>query len=580
MDKLLAKINKLTNWQVAIIIAVVGFAVFSTGLTNPFMGDDNGQIVDNPVVHSLSNIRLFFEGGTFYNGQGIAPLTGAYYRPLMTTAFSLLFTLFGLHPLYFHLFQLLICIASAFILFLFLRFTFITVLALPLSLVFLLHPINSQVVYALPAMQDALFFFFGILSMWLLLRFNSLRGLLLVAASLFLSMLSKEVGLLFVAMSLLYLYWFDRKRLLPLAGIMSLPIVLYLVLKINAVGLRSPVFNAPVDRLSLLGRMITVPSIIFHYITALIFPLKLASGYYWVYPKLSFQHSWVPLGIDLAVVALFVYLAFVIHKRLSKAQLYSYLFFATWATIGLLAHFQILPLDMTACDNWFYFPMVGVLGMVGVIIIAFQAKISPTWFYVIAALIIIALGVRTSLRGFDWRNVDILADRDIAASDDNFAAYVDVSDILRMQGKIGEANEYAQRAVDIFPSFSSYNQLGLCLEDEGDYAGAFNAFNEGLKYADFVLLYENIGGLTLVYGNPNTGKQFLMQAIGKFPHDATLWMYLAILDDRNNDNADAKVAISNAASNGSVPQFIYDGIMTNRPFELGLAHTGKSITVP
>jgi hypothetical protein len=72
------------------IIVGAGIVVFWSGLTSPFLGDDFDQIVDNIPVHSLANIRLFFEGGTFYNGHGLAPLSGAYYRPLMTAVFSLL----------------------------------------------------------------------------------------------------------------------------------------------------------------------------------------------------------------------------------------------------------------------------------------------------------------------------------------------------------------------------------------------------------------------------------------------------------------------------------------------------------
>ena len=158
---MLAKINKLKNWQVALIFLVLGFAVFFSGLMNSFQGDDLPQIVDNPVVHSISHIEIFFEGSTFYNGGGIAPLSGVYYRPLMTTAFSVIYTIFGAHPFYFHLFQLFLGIGSVFLLYLVFCYFISPTLSLVLSLIFLVHPLNSQVVFAIPWMQDTLFSFLG-----------------------------------------------------------------------------------------------------------------------------------------------------------------------------------------------------------------------------------------------------------------------------------------------------------------------------------------------------------------------------------------------------------------------------------
>src|SRR5665213_1907759 len=303
---MLAKLNKITSWQAALIIAVIGFAVFFTGLTNPFQGDDISQIVNNVPAHSITHIKLFFEGGKFYNGQGLAPLSSGNFRPLMTTAFSLIYTLFGAHPIAFHLVQLILGIASATILYLVFRYSFKPVLALFLSLIFLLHPIDSQVVFAIPSMEDSLFFFFGILAFWLVIRFKSTRSLIPVAICLFLSLLAKETAILFVAMSLLFLFWFDRKRLYKFVGVMSLLLVLYIALRVNAIGWISNSNNVPIDSLGFAGRLLTAPSIALFYITKFIFPVKLASANYWVYPTFSFRHVLLPLLIDLAVLALLI----------------------------------------------------------------------------------------------------------------------------------------------------------------------------------------------------------------------------------------------------------------------------------
>jgi len=574
---MLSKINKITAWQASLIIAVTGFAAFFTGLTSPFQDDDFTQVVNNVPVHSITHIRLFFEGGTFYLGKGLSALSGVYYRPLMTTIFSLLYTIFGAHTLAFHVIQLLLYIGSAIILYFVFKHIFKPALALILALIFLVHPLNSQVAFAIPYMQDALFFFFGILAFYLLLRFKSFRSLIPVAACLFLSMLSKETSIAFIAMSLLYLFWFNRERLMAFVGVMVVPIGLYLALRINAIGLNPHQSIAPIYNLNLAGRLLTAPSIMLFYITKFIFPWRLAAGYYWIYPTFSARHVLLPLVIDLAVAGGFIYMGTLLRKRVTKAKYYTYISFAAWASLGLLLCLQIIPLDMTACEVWFYFPMAGVLGMFGVILEAF--KIRPRWLLIIAAIVIGLLGFRTALRGLDWQNPTTLARRDIAASPDDFVAYNDLASSLSKQGHYQEAKGYLLRSISIYPTYFSYYNLGAISTGLGDYSGAITAYNDALKYGNAVIIYENLGELSLIYGNPTSDGQLFTNALERFPQDAKLWAYLAILEDKYNDNAKAKIYISKAASYGQVPQVLYGKIMNNQPFTLSLPDLKASVQV-
>lgn len=580
MEQWLAKINKLTAWQAALIIVVVGFAVHFTGLTSPFKDDDQTQIVNNTPVHSITNIRYFFEGGTFDFGQGLSShLSGVYYRPLMTTIFSLLYTLFGPHTFPFHLLQLFLCIGSACLIYLFLRYSFQPLLALVLSLVFLVHPINSQVAFAIPTMQDALFLFFGLLAMWLLPRFKTTRSLIGVAVCLFLSLLSKESGVFFVLIAAVYLFWFDRKRLLPFAGITTLPAILWLILKVHAVGLGTNPNNAPIDRVSLASRLFTMPSEGLFYVTKLVFPWKLATGYYWVYTNFSVRHVLLPLLADIIILSLVATVTLVLRQRVSRAMYYTYLFFGVWTALGLITHLQLMPLDMTACETWFCFPMVGVIGMIGVVLVAFQTHLQPSWFLVIAVLVIGVLGFRTAIRGLDWENKTVIAYKDISASPENYAAYSDVARILVLQGRYKEAEGYALHSVNILPTYVNNYNLGGILTKLGDYHGAIRAYNHSLEYLSLSLTYENLAELYVVYGDPTTDSRLFTTALARYPGDSKLLMYLAIIEDEYNDNADAKTYISRAASYGQVPQVLYDNIMNNKSYTLNLYDLGETVKI-
>ncbi len=574
------KLNKIKNWQASVIIAVVGLAVYCSGLTNPFQGDDSMQIVNNVPVHSIAHIRLFFEGSTFYTGNGLAPLSGTYFRPLMTTVFSLLYTLFGPHPFYFHFLQLLLCIGSAIILYLFFRFSFKPALALLLALIFLVHPLNSQVAFYIPNMQDALFFFFGILALYLLIRFKSVKSLFLVALCLLLCLLSKESGILFVIMSLVCLFWYDRKRLYAFMGIMVLPIIAYVIVRIHAVGVFTNPGAAPIDSLGLAGRLMTAPSIMLFYVSKFIFPWKMASDYFWVYPRFSFTHVLVPLIIDLCVIGAVVYVGMLLRKKVAKARHYTYMFFGIWAAIGLLMCLNIIPLDTTASVPWFYFSMAGVLGMIGMVLTAYPLCFRPRWLIGAAVLLLVVLGVSTAVRGLAWRNPYTLAYQDISDSNDDFVAYNLVAEDLMGQGKYEAAKTYVTRSINIYPTYGNYNTLAEILGNQGDYQGAVNAYDHGIKLGgDTSLLYENLSQLALVYGSAKVNNAFFISALTKYPKDSALWMYLAIYLDRYGNNADAQIAITKAATYGQVPQSLYYSIMNNQTQMINLTSLGKSIEI-
>lgn len=570
----------LTGTMASVIITVLGFIVFFTGLKNPFMGDDDSQIVNNPVVHSIVHLPLFFAGSTFYNGGGIAPLDGSYYRPFMTTTYSLLYSLFGGHTFLFHFVQLLLVIGSTILLFLFLRYFIRPIWALTLALVFLVHPVNSQVVYAIPSMGDALFFFFGMLAMWTLVRYKSEESLWGVTAWLLLSLLSKEAGLFFVIMAVLYLFWFDRKRLSSFIGTLTLPLILYFILKIYAVGLIHHVDNGPINRLSLSGRLLTVPSVLLFYLTKFIFPTKLASGYFWTYPNFSVEHVLVPLIVDLAVVAFVTYMAVLIRKRGTNVQYLAFLFFSAWAGISLLSYLQLVPFDFTASETWFYFPMAGMIGMLGVILAAFKDRINPSYAMVVAVILIAAFGFRTALRGLDWRSLNTLAQKDIVASKEDYNAYNNVANSYILNKDFVQAEPYVEQSIRIFPTNTNYYNLGLILSSYQNYSGAMRAYNKSLSRSDYSSAYELRAETTLIYGDFATDKQYISELVQKYPHDYKGWMYLALFDYKHHDITDAKSAITKATGLGPVPQGLYTDIINNQSFEMRSPDLDTTLKLP
>jgi Tfp pilus assembly protein PilF len=572
---MLKKLQKIKTWQAVLIIAAAGLVVFSTGLGSQFQGDDNSQIINNVQIHSLSHLKLLFEGGTFYNGQESLPLTGSYYRPLMMVTFSLLYNAFGPQAVFFHLIQFLICIGSAIILFLLFRYSFNSILALFLALVFLLHPINSQVAFSIATMQDALFFFFGILAIWLLVRFDSIKSLLLVAVCIFLSLLAKETAMLFIIMALIYLFWFGRRRLLPFAGMLILPVGAWLALKNNAIGLAAiNPGNAPIVNLNLAERLMTAPSIMYFYISEIVFPWKMSAAYYWTNPTFSVQHVLLPLMVDLLAIALIIFTGYKLHKVAPKPQFYTYLFFTVWTAIGLGVHLQIIALDFTATLPWIYFSMAGLLGMIGVALTNLQPfkNIDRSKAIIIMIAILVLLGARTFARGFDYKDQYTLASHDIKATSEQFNAYNSMAIYEAEHNDFDKALKHARKSVSIYSAATNNNTLGGILYLKGDYAGAHDAYVNGLKTTDLYDIYLNLVRLTLVYGDPADNEQILVKSLNFFPENYTMWVYYAVQLQRDGNNGSAKNAINQAQRIQPVPGFVYNNIINNQPFTINGVH--------
>lgn len=569
------RIHALTQIQSIIIIAAIGIAVFCSGLFTPFMGDDLPQIVDNPVVHSITNLPRFFNEGTFYLGQGSDKLSSAFYRPVMTTTFSLLYSVFGTQPVAFHVFQLLLHILCAIVLLLILRYFLQPALSLGLSVLFLVHPINGGSVFGIPSMQEPLFLLFGLLAFWVILRFpkRSVWQVLLVATLLLLSLLSKEAGITFIFVILLCVFLTDRKYFWTLLGASAAVLGVYFAMKVHAVGLASNPHNAPITELGLWARLAHVPALGMFYLAKYVFPLHLAQAYYWVHPHVTLAHFWLPLLVDLVALAVMGFGGLCIYKRSERRYLALYAFFGAWLLSGLALVMQIIPLDMTASETWFYFPSIGLIGMIGV---AVEALLPRKWHsiaLVAFAGILAVFGIRTFMRGFDWASPTKLSYRNIAVTKEDYISYNLIANDLMRSGKSAEATTFARQSIAIYPTFTNYNTLGTALITQKDYPAAQAAYLNALKYgSDVPIAYENLALLFAARADSDhdKGKQFFSDAIVKFPNDPTIWFCLAVFANNHGYGSAAQSALQRAQQLGSVEQPAIDAINKGQPYIVSL----------
>jgi protein O-mannosyl-transferase len=576
--RLLTVIGTLKPWQVAALISVIAAACFWTGLSGGFQGDDSFQIVNNPPVHSL-NVGQLFSSGTFWDGQSLG---GAFYRPMMSTTFGLIYVIFGANPVAYHVVQLLLYTACAFVLYLFLKTLLRPSVALSASLLFLVHPVNTQVVYSIPCMQEPLFFLTGILALYVLARSRGVKGLIWAAVLLLLSLLSKETGIVFVGLALIYVGMYQRARVISFVKVLIAPLILYGLLRWHAVGAAHATLQvAPIDQLSFGERLLTIPSLLLFYLTKIVWPVDLATSYYWTERTVTWNGVVAPLAIVLAVTAGAAAIGWWLWRRAPRRLALLYVFFATWVVLGLAPYLQLIPLDMSACETWLFAMLAGVVGMAGVVAQAVWPHRLPRWIGLVAvALLIVAFGVRTNLRGWDYQSQYTLSTRDIAVTPDNYLAANNLAKALIGRDELTLAQHYAEQSIAAFPAVSNYTNLGVIQQKQGDFAGAKASYETGLHYAPLAVTYENLAVVYMTIEDQQTTLTYLHQALAVYPRSAKLLTYLAMQTAAAGNAAEAKTALAAAMQYGQVPPALVRAIMTGTPLDIPLTGSQKVIHLP
>lgn len=559
----------LTSVKIINFLLILGFIIFSFSLFNNFVGDDNTQILDNPTIHSLSNVPSFFFENRLTSG-GKNMLGGLYFKPFLDLSYAALFSLFGPNYFFFHLFQLLLFLSNACLVFLLFKHFFNKNLSFFLSLIFLVHPINSEAALYIATTQDVLFFFFGILSLLLLKNLKSFRWLALIIICLLFSLLSKETGLLFFLILPLYAFLEKKSSLFPLALGSSFALFLYAALRLHAVGLSRDIPSAPIARLDLLHRLLNIPSMFIFYLKTFLLPVVISGSWQWAYTDMSFTHFFIPLFLSLSFLLALVIFALYLFKE-EKKYFKIFLFFAFWFLLGVGFHMQIFPLDQTTADRWFYFPSVGMLGMLGVLLSVLHVNFKNLFVYSLSFLLILLLSVKTFVRSFDYKDDFTLASHDAKISRDSYNSEYILSHEYYKRGDLKKAKIHALRSIKLFPYITNYTNLGAIESRMGNYPEAEKAYLNALKYGSDALPYENLSSLALVYGDPGSNISFLKNtALKKYPENGFIWFNLAVLEYKYGDKESAKSSLKRARISFQDPNvnFVDYVMASNKPLYL------------
>ena len=524
------------------ILILLCVAVYANSLLGGFVFDDD-LIVNNPLFHSRGPLE-FFSGGLFYQGD-IKTGAGHIYRPLTLAIFRLTYAVFEARPFFFHLLPVFFHLATTLAVFFLFRRFFASGLAFALAVVFLIHPTNSEVVAYVSPLSEVLFVFFGMAAVLVAFgyeKYRSFRGFLILCGLLFLSLLSKETGILFCFLVGAIHFLFKVKNQALLVAPASAFLV-YLFVRIFAAGIWG--FQkgvTPIADATLFERLLSMPKVVFYYLSVFFFPVNLAGGQHWVVESLNFSDVVVPLVLVVLFFATVIVLWFRL-KAEDKTVGPAASFFLVWIFLGFALHSQIIPLEYTVAQRWFYFTKIGLIGFLGAVFWVFAeyglVKRFRNVLLVTFCLIILAFSVRTYVRNFDFKDNLTLASRDLAGNPDSFELELIYGTEQLKLKNYEEARLHLSRSVDLNPYRLNVNNLATSYLGLGETDQAVALFRKSAYEYGYYKSYENLASIYLLGGKLTESKAILDDAIALYPNDPKLWYILSLYFEKVGQEKEA-----------------------------------------
>jgi len=357
---------KTIGLQLACIAAALAFVLYISTSGYKYAYDDYPAIKDNWLVQKgFSSIGMLLRTGYRY---GYWSASDELYRPLSLVTFAIEWQLFPNSPGVSHFMNVFFYALTGFFLFRLLSKLFPNNFNIPFiaTLLFIAHPVHTEVVDNIKSRDEILCFLLGIVSLSLLLDYlKSQKGPFLIFSVLayFLALLAKETAITFIVIIPLMLFVFSNLKPQKIL-INSLPYAfaggLYFIIRASVLhrvagdeGLMM-IDNVLVSTHDSLSRFATEMYVLLRYAWLLVFPYHLSFDY--SYPEIRI-HKISDYKVIAAIVFYAGIFAYAIYNIFKKDKIsFGILFYLI--TIGIAANILIL-IGTVMADRLLYMPSIG-----------------------------------------------------------------------------------------------------------------------------------------------------------------------------------------------------------------------------
>jgi Tfp pilus assembly protein PilF len=420
---------------------------------------------------------------------------------------------------------------------------------------------NVETVSYISSSGIVLSFLFGLLAFKLVLQEGSgIKEYALVSVFLSLSVLSHETGSLFIPLILAFKFLYNQKHLLPYLGSSAVAAAVYALFRFGVGHVYFPeVHQSPIMTMSLIERLLHIPKILITYLGTFLFPLHLSFSQVWTIPEIGFSNFYIPLMILLILLAGSIIFTYHLYKSKS-GEFILFIFFATWLLIGLILFIQIIPAEQTVSERWFYFPMIGFLGLLGVLAQYFIEKrngVVINYLAITVSIIIVLLSVRTIVRNNDWSDEFTLAKHDIKHDPNNYILANALGAEYLRRGDANNAIGFLEKSSSHFTDAQTLSNLGAAYLLVGDNARSKEALQKSINVNETSEAVINMAWLLATKGDPTEGETFIESRLGKYQGLWKIWMDLAIVKYKLGKNEEALRAAQKAYTMSQNEQTVY-----------------------
>jgi tetratricopeptide (TPR) repeat protein len=518
--------NKWGSWVVAAILVITCIIIYTPAMRGDFIWDDDAYITDNPLITAPDGMRRIWFSFDH----------PSQYFPLTYTVFRLGYQMWGFDTFGYHLINVLIHIANAFLVWIVLvklrlRWAWLAVL------IFALHPINVESVAWITELKNVLMAFFFLLSFLLWLKFienpepKAKDWLIYTGSFIFyaLALFSKTTACTLPIVMMLVLWskhisirekhW---RRIIPyiVFGIMMGFVTIWWEQVRGA--------SASVLRLNYLERFLLAGRALWFYIGKLILPVNLTFSYPlwdvdWTKP---FHYTWTLAAVFVAVL-MWYYRAKIGRWPIAVVVFFVVTLAPVLGFVSIYTHYYSY-----VADHYVYVACIGPIAL-------FAAAISIAWhksnniIRIIISVCLVAglmyLCVTSWRQSHIYKDLETLWQDTLKKNPNSPLAWNNMGIILENRGNKEEAMTYYRKVLKIHPDdeVALYN-IGTLLKSEGKLDEAVSYYQKAIRIQPgYAAAHNNLANTLKMQGKVDEAIEHYKKALSIQPLDAIAHYNLA-----------------------------------------------------